>query len=177
MNPNLHFIESTVFEFRRYKTLGEGTFNQLSEIEMHWKSNPEDNSIALIIKHLWGNMRSRWTNFLTEDGEKSWRNRETEFLSPPQSKKELLHLWEEGWQCLFNSLENLEDSDFEKPIKIRNQELTIMQALSRQLAHYSYHVGQIVYLGKTIKGNAWVSLSIPKGESQSFNHRLFKGEA
>lgn len=168
-----NYIKSALFEFRRYKTLGEKTFTQLSEEELLWKYGEEDNGIAQIVKHLSGNMLSRWTNFLTEDGEKNWRNREKEFIDPPSSKKELLKIWEKGWQCLFDALDAIDDSNFDTKIKIRNESHSIVEATNRQLAHYANHVGQIVLLGKMIKGKDWVSLSIPKGGSTAFNKQKF----
>lgn len=167
------YIKSALFEFRRYKNLGDKTFAQLSDENLFWKYREEDNSIAQIVKHVSGNMLSRWTNFLTEDGEKEWRNREQEFIDLPPSKKELLEIWEKGWQCLFDSLGAIDDSNFDTEIKIRNESHSIVQAINRQLAHYANHVGQIVLLGKMIKGKGWISLSIPKGGSKAFNAAKF----
>lgn len=168
------YIKSALFEFQRYKSLGDKTFVQLSEEDLLWKSGEEDNNIAQIVKHISGNMLSRWTNFLTEDGEKEWRNREQEFVDPPCSKKEVLKIWKKGWQCLFLALGTIDDSNFGTKIKIRNESHSIVEAVNRQLAHYAHHVGQIVLLGKMIKGKDWVSLSIPKGGSQAFNIAKFK---
>jgi len=168
------FITSVLFEFSRYKTMGDRTFVQLNESDIHWKLNESDNSIALIVKHMSGNMLSRWTNFLTEDGEKPWRNRETEFEQPYTTKEEMLVAWETGWQCLFNALNSVSPDNFNTILKIRNEDHTIVQAVHRQLAHYCSHVGQIVLLGKMIKADKWTSLSIPKGESERFNKDLFK---
>jgi len=169
-----NYLKSVRFEFLRYKALGEKTIAQLDENEIHWKYNEGNNSIALIVKHLSGNMLSRWTNFLSEDGEKSWRNRETEFEHPPKSKEELLTAWGRGWQCLFDALDAVNAHNFETIIKIRNEDHTIVEAINRQLAHYANHVGQIVLLGKMIKGSEWVSLSIPKGGSEQFNAEKFQ---
>lgn len=168
------YIKSAIFEFHRYKTLGDKTFTQLSDGDLLWKHGEEDNSIAQIVKHLSGNMLSRWTNFLTEDGEKEWRNRELEFVDPSKTRSEMLEIWEKSWQCLFDALHTIEDSNFDTKIKIRNESHSIVQAINRQLAHYANHVGQIVLLGKMIKGKDWVSLSIPKGGSQAFNATKFK---
>ncbi|MDC6367037.1 MULTISPECIES: DUF1572 family protein [Flavobacteriaceae] len=173
MNFEENYLSNVKFEFHRYKTMGDKTFAQLSEEDIYWKYQETDNSIAIIVKHMVGNMLSRWTNFLTEDGEKSWRNRENEFLGPFASKTEMLSAWEKGWTCLFNALENVKSSNFETKIKIRNEEHTIIEAVNRQLAHYSSHVGQIVLLGKMIKGSGWKSLSIPKGGSEAFNKKMF----
>ncbi len=170
-----NYLKSVRFEFLRYKALGDKTFAQLDEKDIHWKYNEGDNSIALIVKHLSGNMLSRWTNFLSEDGEKSWRNRETEFEHPSKSKEELLTAWDQGWQCLFDALDAVNADNFETIIKIRNEDHTIVEAINRQLAHNANHLGQIVLLGKMIKGSEWVSLSIPKGGSEQFNAEKFKG--
>ncbi|MEO0570126.1 MAG: DUF1572 family protein [Bacteroidota bacterium] len=167
-------MSSAKFEFKRYKTYGDQVLEQLSEEELCWKPSETDNSIAIIIKHLAGNMLSRWTNFLTEDGEKSWRNRDEEFEEPPKTKKELCELWEKGWSCLFDALNTVNYSNFSSSIKIRNQDLTILDAINRQLAHYASHVGQIVYLGKMIKKEGWISPTIPKGQSKTYNQKMFR---
>ena len=168
------YIKSAIFEFQRYKSLGDKTFAQLSDEDLLWKYRDEDNSIAQIVKHLSGNRLSRWTNFLTEDGEKEWRNREQEFIDPPSSKKEVIEIWEKGWQCLFDALLPIDESSFGTKIKIRNESHSMVEAINRQLAHYANHVGQIVLLGKMIRGQDWVSLSIPKGGSKAFNKTKFK---
>ncbi|UJH66907.1 DUF1572 family protein [Allomuricauda sp. SCSIO 65647] len=173
MSLSRHYLENVRFEFERYKTMGEKTFKQLSPQELHWRPSENDNSIAIIAKHLAGNMLSRWTNFLTEDGEKPWRHRDTEFEDPPNTKEELMLVWEKGWQCLFQAIEAVNESNFDANIKIRGKKHSIVQAFNRQLAHYASHVGQIVMLGKMIKGSAWTSLSIPKGQSEAFNKNLF----
>lgn len=168
-----NYIKSALFEFNRYKTLGDKTFGQLEEKDIHWSYTETDNSIAIIVKHMVGNMLSRWTNFLTEDGEKTWRNRETEFEAPYAMKTEMVEAWEKGWQCLFDALDSINSDNFESEIKIRNEAHSVFEAVNRQLAHYANHVGQIVLLGKMIKGNEWVSLSIPKGKSSDFNTEKF----
>src|SRR4029078_3732524 len=137
--------------------------------ELHWQYNEESNSIAIIVKHLWGNMLSRWTDFLTADGEKPTRDRETEFENDIKDKKELLHKWNEGWACLFNAVNSLKEEDLTTIIYIRNEGHTVTEAINRQVAHYAYHVGQIFFIGKMIKGKDWESLSIPRGKSQQFN--------
>lgn len=175
MNFPENYLKSVRFEFRRYKTLGDKTFEQLDERDIHWKYNNRNNSIALIVKHMSGNMLSRWTNFLTEDGEKTWRDRETEFENPSNSKTEMLAAWEKGWECLFSALDAVNTSNFDTLVKIRNEQHTIVEAINRQLAHYANHVGQIVLMGKMIKGGEWVSLSIPKGGSEWFNTERFSG--
>jgi uncharacterized damage-inducible protein DinB len=156
------FLDSILKRFKEYKVLGEKTFAQLSGEEMHRQPNEASNSIAVIIRHLHGNMMSRWTNFLTEDGEKTWRKRDDEFEVHAFSKEELIGQWEEGWKVFLDALEALGEDDLDKTITIRNQPLTVVDAINRQMAHYSYHVGQIVYLGRWIRNNEWKSLSIPK---------------
>lgn len=173
MDFSVNFVQSALSEFQRYKTLGDKTFAQLDENDLHWKLNKSDNSIALIVKHMAGNMLSRWTNFLTEDGEKPWRNRENEFVNAPTTKNEIIDLWQKGWLCLFDALESIDENNFNTLIKIRDEEHTIVEAVSRQLTHYANHVGQIVLMGKMIKGDTWVSLSIAKGGSGSFNAEKF----
>lgn len=169
-----NYMYSARFEFERYKTLGDETFKQLSEEEIHWRFNETDNSIAVIVKHLAGNMRSRWTSFLTEDGEKDWRNRENEFSKPYINKAAMLADWASGWEFLFTALNQVNGTNFDSIIKIRNENHTIIEAVNRQLAHYAGHVGQIVLLGKIQKGKDWKSLSIPKDGSQAFNDEKFK---
>ena len=168
-----NYLNSALFELRRYKTLGDKTFVQLGESDILWKYQEEDNSISQIVKHISGNMLSRWTNFLSEDGEKPWRHRDTEFEEPFTTKTEMIAAWEKGWQCLFDAIASINSDNFNRLIKIRNEEHTIAEAVNRQLAHYANHVGQIVLLGKMIKGDRWVSLSVPKGESEVFNKEKF----
>lgn len=168
-----NYINSIIKQFEYYKMLGNKTFNQLSENDILWQFNHESNSIAIIVNHLHGNMKSRWTDFLISDGEKEWRNRDEEFENIIQTKKELLVKWNEGWDCLFLALNSINKDNFDSKIYIRNQSHTIIEAINRQLAHYSYHVGQIVFLGRMIKGDNWVSLSIPKGKSAEFNSDKF----
>ncbi len=173
MNFASNYISNALFEFQRYKSYGDHVFKQLTEEDFFWQLSPTDNNIALIIKHLAGNMLSRWTNFLTEDGEKSWRDRDNEFTDPPSSKEELMELWEKGWNCLFNALGTINEDNFETRIRIRNQTHTIPEAINRQLAHYASHVGQLVLLGKMIKKEDWISPTIPKGQSNAFNQKMF----
>lgn len=156
-------------QFEYYQSLGERTFAQLSDEELFWQYNDASNSIAITVNHLWGNMLSRWTDFLTSDGEKDWRNRDSEFESVIKSREEMLAKWKEGWACLFDALNSVDEDNLDTPIYIRNQAHTIVDAVERQLAHYAYHVGQIVYIGRMLKGDDWVSLSIPKGKSAEFN--------
>ncbi|WP_299902678.1 DUF1572 family protein [uncultured Aquimarina sp.] len=169
----LSYLEGIKKQFSYYKSLGERTIDQLDEDMLFWQYNEESNSIAIIVKHLWGNMKSRWTDFLTTDGEKKWRARDQEFENDIQSKVELLEKWNEGWQCLFDALDSVNDVNFDQPIYIRNIEHSITEAINRQLAHYSYHIGQIVFLGKMICDQDWKSLSIAKGTSNSYNEKRF----
>lgn len=174
MNLPENYLESALFEFGRYKSLGDKTFAQLNDEDILWQYADTDNSISQIVKHLSGNLLSRWTNFLAEDGEKAWGDRDKEFENPFTAKTKMLAAWEKGWQCLVNALALVNENNFDSIIKIRNEEHTILEAINRQLAHYAKHVGQIVLLGKMIKGENWVSLSIPKGKSQIFNKEMFK---
>ena len=160
--------------FENYKSLGEKTFNQISEEKLFWQYNEQSNSIAIIVKHLSGNMLSRWTDFLTSDGEKKWRNRDIEFEDSMKSKQELELVWNKGWGRLFKTLNSLSDEDLNKTVYIRNMEHTVIDAINRQLAHYAYHVGQIVFIGKMLKSEDWKSLSIPKGDSKKYNKNKFK---
>ncbi len=163
-------------QFEYYKLLGERTFDQLSEADLFWRYNESSNSIAVMVNHLWGNMMSRWTNFLSSDGEKPWRERDLEFEEVIRSKKEMMFKWEEGWACLFGALESVNQGNIDQMVYIRNQEHSIPEAINRQLAHYAYHIGQIVYVGRMIRDQQWESLSIPKGKSQSFNSKKFSEE-
>ena len=169
----MNYLISTRKQFEYYKMLGERTFDQLSESDLFWQFNEESNSIAIVVKHLWGNMLSRWTDFLTSDGEKDWRNREAEFDADIKDVNELLQKWQAGWECLFTALDSVNEDNFDTPIYIRKQEHTVVEAIGRQLAHYSYHVGQIVYIGRMIKGKSWKSLSIARGKSEEFNQKKF----
>ncbi|UKM64254.1 DUF1572 domain-containing protein [Flavobacteriaceae bacterium GSB9] len=170
------YLSSIIKQLEYYKSLGDKTFSQLSFEDMQWQANEDSNSISIIVKHMAGNMLSRWTNFLTEDGEKSWRNRDDEFISSYLSKEELVASWESGWHCLFKALAPLNEKDLEQIIYIRNGGHTVLEAINRQLAHYAYHVGQIVFLGKLLKGNDWKSLSIPKGKSSGYNQEKFRNK-
>jgi hypothetical protein len=167
------YLQSIRKQFEYYKMLGDKTFAQLPEDKLFWQYNDDSNSIAIIVKHMWGNMLSRWTDFLTSDGEKDWRNRDAEFENDIKSGQELLAKWNEGWSCLFNAINPLTVEDLNTIIYIRNQGHTVTEELNRQLAHYSYHVGQIVFIGKMLTGSNWISLSIPKGNSQSYNAEKF----
>ncbi|PKB43795.1 uncharacterized protein DUF1572 [Cellulophaga sp. RHA19] len=167
------YKESMLFEFHRNKTMAEKTFNQLTNQDLHWTYGEADNSIAIIVKHMVGNMLSRWTNFFTEDGEKEWRNRESEFVAPYQNKEEMLVHWNKGWDCLFAAIDSINEDNFNNKIKIRAVEHSVMAAVSRQLAHYAGHIAQIAYVGRMLKGKQWQSLSIPAGKSDEFNKQMF----
>ncbi len=170
------YMNSVIKQFEYYKMLGDKTFEQIENKDIQWQYNTESNSISIIVKHVVGNMLSRWTNFLTEDGEKDWRHRDKEFEFSYFSKDDMIDAWEKGWDCLFNAIKPLQDDDLERIIFIRNQGHTVTEAINRQLAHYSYHIGQLVFLGKMIKGNEWKSLSIPKGKSSSYNKDKFSND-
>jgi hypothetical protein len=172
-SPTSDYLNSVKKQFAYYKLLGEQTMNQLPDEALFWQYNSESNSIALIVKHLWGNMRSRWTDFLTTDGEKEWRNRDEEFENDSETRDQLLTRWNAGWDCLFNALDSLTDEDLQKEIFIRNMGHSVLEAINRQLAHYPYHIGQIVFIGKMICGETWKSLSIPRGSSQAYNAEKF----
>lgn len=166
--------ELFIKRFQYYKELGEKTFAQLSEEQLFWQFNEESNSIAIIVKHLAGNMLSRWTNFLTEDGEKSWRNRDAEFVNDFKTKAEVLEFWEKGWNCLFEALEKIIDENLYSTIYIRGEAHSVLDAVLRQLAHYPYHVGQIVYIAKMLKNEDWKTLSIARNKSAEFNTEMLK---
>lgn len=155
------YLSSIIKLFEYYKSLGEKTFEQLDDDALHWTYNENSNSIAVIVKHLWGNMLSRWTDFLTTDGEKEWRQRDAEFDNDITNRNELLIKWDEGWTCLFDALKNLKEEDLQKTVYIRKEAHSVTDAINRQFAHYAYHVGQIVFLGKMLQNNQWKSLSIP----------------
>lgn len=170
---NADYLSSVRKQFEYYKLLGDKTFAQLPDEALTWQYNAESNSIATIVKHLWGNMLSRWTDFLTTDGEKDWRQREAEFDNDLRTRAELLAHWEAGWACLFAALDAITPADYDTVVYIRNQGHSLTEAINRQLAHYPYHVGQIVFIGKMALDAGWQSLSIPRGSSQSYNAEKF----
>jgi hypothetical protein len=174
MNLAGELLSSFVKRFKEYKQLGDKTIAQLSAEEMQVQPNEASNNIAIIIQHLHGNMLSRWTNFLTEDGEKVWRNRDGEFETKKVSKEKLVEMWKEGWKVFLATLESLQEGDLLKTITIRSEPLIVVDAINRQMGHYGYHVGQVVYLGRWMKNHEWKSLSIPKGESGSYNKTVAK---
>lgn len=164
------YVGDVVREFKRMQALGEGAMAQLSEEQFFAVPAAGDNSVAVIVKHVSGNLASRWTDFLTSDGEKPGRDRDTEFrIGTDDTREQLLHTWARGWATLFEALEPLGDSDMARVVTIRGEPLTVLQAVNRQLTHYAYHVGQIVYVAKHYCGPAWRSLSIPLGRSAEFN--------
>lgn len=171
----INYIQSTRKQCEYYKSLGDKAMSQIGEKELFFQPNENSNSIAIIIQHLWGNMRSRWVDFLTTDGEKEWRDRDGEFELNVNNRDELMLKWEEGWKFLFDALDQVTDKDLERIVYIRNQGHTVLEAINRQLAHYPYHVGQIVYLARMLAQN-WESLSIPKNHSQAYNDKKFAQE-
>lgn len=176
MDAYSHFLESAKKQFLYYKTLGEKAINQLEEEQLFVSLNEDTNSIAIIVKHLHGNMLSRWTDFLTSDGEKDWRKRDDEFVDTYKTKEELLEKWNEAWDCLFNAINPLQPEQLTDIIYIRNEGHTVVEAINRQLAHYPYHIGQIVFYAKLLKKSEWDSLSIPKNKSGDYNAAKFSKE-
>jgi hypothetical protein len=165
-----HYLEEVRRQFRGHKRLAEGAIAQLKDEDLFLALDPESNSIAVIVKHLAGNMRSRFTDFLTSDGEKPDRHRDQEFeLTPITTRADVMRWWEEGWQCVFSAIEQLLPEDVMRTVTIRGEPHTVLQAISRQMAHYAYHIGQIVFLAKHIRSAEWMSLSVPRGKSEEFN--------
>ena len=171
------YVQDSLSLFHFYKKLAEGAMEQITDDQLFATLDEEMNSIAIIVKHMAGNMRSRWTDFLTSDGEKPNRNRDTEFIEPPKTRAALMQVWNEGWQRVFDALEPLSDSDLERKVSIRGEPHSVMQAINRQLGHYAYHSGQIVFLAKHFKASDWKSLSVPRNKSADFNKRVLAGEA
>lgn len=163
------YLDTVIKRLQYYKSLGDKTFTQMEEVDFYYQPNEASNSVAIIIQHMYGNMLSRWTNFLTEDGEKEWRERDKEFEVQSYSKEQLLELWEKGWACFLGTLSSLKKKHLKKLVTIRNEKLSVVDAINRQVAHYSYHIGQIVYVARMIKNENWKSLSIPKGASDDYN--------
>lgn len=170
------YIKGVIKQFEYYKMLGEKTFNQLSTQDLFWKYNEESNSIAVIVNHLSGNMLSRWTDFLHSDGEKATRNRDQEFEEVLRTKEEIINKWNQGWKILLDTLQSLTPEDLDRIVYIRNEGHTVSEAINRQLAHYPYHIGQIVFIGKMRADSNWKSLSIPKGNSEVYNAEKFSKE-
>jgi hypothetical protein len=171
------YLEDSLTLFRYYKKLGEQAMAQATDEQLFATLDPEANSIAIIVKHIAGNMRSRWTDFLTSDGEKPDRHRDTEFEDAPATREALIALWQAGWDCLFRALEPLSEADLGRPVVIRGEAHSVMQAINRQVAHYACHVGQIVLLAKHYQRAQWRSLSVPRGKSADFNQRVAAGDA
>lgn len=166
------FLQSAVKRLEYYKELADKTFTTLTDADFHYQPNGESNSIAIIIQHVSGNMFSRWTEFLTTDGEKEWRSRDQEFEVINATKEQLVAIWENGWAVCLNAIKALTEDDLLKTIYIRQEPLTVIDAINRQLAHYPYHVGQIIYVAKIIRNEQWESLSIPRNKSQQFNDSM-----
>lgn len=171
------YLADSISLFRYYKKLGDRAMAQVSDEDLTRTLDPESNSVALVVKHLAGNMRSRWTDFLTTDGEKPDRHRDTEFEAPPATRAEILDAWEAGWACLFRALEALTDADLARKVTIRTEPHSVMQAINRQIAHYSCHVGQIVFLCKHFQSAHWKSLTVPRRGSAAFNRQVAEGKA
>ena len=172
ITPSQHYIDSARSEFAKLKALGDKAFSQLESGDFHYKPDIESNSITIIIQHLSGNMISRWTDFLSTDGEKSTRNRDQEFEEHEQDKETLLRSWEAGWTIFTNTLNSLSGDDMMKEVTIRGEKHTVIQAINRQLTHYGYHIGQIVYLPKHIRSSEWKTLSIARNKSEEFNQKM-----
>jgi hypothetical protein len=176
MEINEHYLESVKKQFLYYKTLGEKAMEQIQPEQLFVSVNEDTNSIATIVKHLSGNMLSRWTDFLTTDGEKEWRNRDGEFENNLQTKEAVMTLWDKGWNCFFDALDSIQPEQLSTIIYIRNEGHTVVEAINRQLAHYPYHIGQIVFYVKQLKTSEWESLSIPKNKSNNYNATKFAQE-
>ena len=168
MQTEAAFLESSIKKFRFQKNLGDKTFAQLEDKDFFFKPSAESNSIAIIVQHMTGNMLSRWTNFLTEDGEKPWREREKEFEDVFETREQVLSAWNKGWDCVLNAMESLKADDLMKTILIRRESMSVIDAVIRQIDHYGHHTGQIVFIGKMIKDSNWQTLSIPKGKSAEY---------
>jgi hypothetical protein len=171
------YLTDSVALFRHYKKLAEGAMKQVSDAQLQIVLDPEMNSIAQTVKHMTGNMRSRWTDFLNSDGEKPDRQRDSEFVDPPATREALLARWEEGWQLVFQALEPLTEADLSRTVLIRGEAHSVMQAINRQIGHYAYHCGQIVLLAKHFCSHEWKSLSVARNKSGEFNQRVSAGQA
>jgi len=171
------FREEALAILRQYKKLGERAFEQVTDEQLFVVLDPEMNSLAILVKHMAGNMLSRWTDFLTSDGEKPDRNRDNEFVEPPANREGMMETWEKGWSVVFAAIEPLTDADMTRTVQIRGEAHSVMQAISRQIAHYAYHCGQIVMLAKHFQHKDWKSLSVPRNQSAEFNRRVMAGEA
>lgn len=170
------YLEVVRERFQSLKDLGKKAIEQLTDDDLHWTIHPTSNSVSVLVKHLSGNMKSRWTGFLTTDGEKANRNRDQEFVDSLSTKEEVLTVWEQGWKTLFNALDKLSADQLLTHIYIRGEAHSVIEAIERQMAHYAMHVGQIMFIGKQIKKDEWISLSIPKGQSEAYNKMMLKDE-
>ena len=170
------YLKDSIEVFHYYKKLAERAMGQCGDAQLFKSLDAESNSIAIVVKHIAGNMRSRWRDFLTTDGEKSDRNRDSEFEAPATSRMELMDQWNAGWKWLFDALEPLTDADLTKTVYIRGEAHSVMQAINRQIAHYSYHVGQIVFLAKHLSTDSWKSLTVPRKGSAAFNADVASGK-
>ncbi len=171
-----NYLADSLSLFRQYKKIAEGAMAQVSDEHLTATLDAEMNSIAQIVKHMTGNMRSRWTDFLTSDGEKPDRNRDSEFVDAPATRQQLMTLWDEGWQLVFAALEPLSEADLSRTVQIRNEPHSVMQAVNRQIGHYAMHCGQIVLLAKHFASDRWTSLSVPRNRSAEFNRAVAAGE-
>jgi Protein of unknown function (DUF1572) len=172
-----NYVEDSIGVLRQYKKLAERALEQMKHEELYSELDAENNPVAIIMKHMAGNMRSRFTDFLTSDGEKPDRNRDSEFVDPPASREALMAMWEAGWECVFRAIEPLAEADLTRTVTIRGEKHSVMQAINRQIAHYSYHCGQIVLLAKHFRSEPWKPLTIPRGKSEEFLQRVKAGEA
>lgn len=169
---NIIDFHNVIFQLRSYKKLGETALERLTDEQLHEEPGPGSNSVSVIVRHLHGNMLSRWTDFLESDGEKPWRRRDEEFEEDRPTREELMRRWNEGWDCFLSVLLGLKESDLERTVRIRGEQHTVIEAIHRQIMHYSYHIGQLVYISKWFTGHKWESLSIPRGGSGEFNRKM-----
>jgi len=169
-------VQSVIRQFNTYKELGEKAMERMTDAQINEQPGPSCNAVSVIVRHLHGNMMSRCTDFLESDGEKSWRMRDEEFESDCANRELLMRRWNEGWDCLFDALGQLQDSDLERTVRIRGEQHSVTEAIHRQMMHYAYHVGQLVYVSKWMNGAEWESLSIPKGGSESYNREMLRKE-
>ncbi len=171
------YLEDSLAVLRYYKTQAERAIAQVADDRLFVALDPESNSIGILVKHMAGNMRSRWTDFLTTDGEKPNRNRDSEFIEPPASRAELMQMWDEGWDLTLQSLGGLSEADLVKTITIRGEAHSVMQAINRQIAHYTFHIGQIVMMAKHLSHENWTALTIPRNQSNSYNQQVKEKKA
>ena len=170
------YLRDSISLFKSYKKTTERALAQAPDAALTATLDPESNSIAQIVKHMYGNMRSRWTDFLNTDGEKPDRDRDSEFETPPQTRAEIMAMWETGWKILFDALEPLSDADVDRRVMIRNEPHSVMQAVNRQMGHYAYHLGQIIYLAKHFTGKDWQAVTVPRGKSKEFTAQVVAGK-